>query len=103
MDSIDRKIQRILKHIKNTFTEHDLVHYIDSGNVDEFGQFGKDIEKFYEFQEIVLNSLREAYIDMLLCLMQVKPSLCDLESIYSVESSGFYFNQNKDLVLFNDR
>jgi hypothetical protein len=103
MDSIDRKIQRIIKHIKNTFAEHDLERCIDSGNVDEFGLFGKDIEKFYEFQVIVLNSLRESYIDMLLCLMRIKPSLCDLESTYSVESSGFYFNQEKDLVLFNDR
>jgi hypothetical protein len=103
MDSIDRKIQRILKHIKNTFAAHDLERCIDSGNFDEFGLFGKDIEKFYEFQVTVLNSLRESYIDMLLCLMRIKPSLCDLESTYSIPSSGFYFNQDKDLVLFNDR
>jgi hypothetical protein len=102
MQSVEKKIEKILKFIKKNFDEHNLEWCKNQENVDEFGDF-TSYTNFYNFQKIVLGELRESYLDMLLCLMCVKPSICDLESSYSRESDGFYFNQMKELVIFHHR
>lgn len=101
MQSIEKKKERILKHITKNFSESHLEWCKEQEN-DEFEPFG-NYDLFLEFQKVVLNKQRECYLDMLLCLISFKPSICDLETSYSRRCDGFYFNASEELVIFHDR
>ncbi len=102
MESIERKYERIMKYIKKNFDETDLSRATDY-SPEEFGCYENNLEKFYKFHEDTLKEARESTIDMLLCLIRVKPLMCDAEDFCEWPCQGFYFNTSKQLVFFHPR
>ncbi len=101
MTTNETKINILYNFIINNMNEYDLER-----NDGDFYEF-TDYEKFCKFQKNHLGTLDENYIMKLFNLMDLMINhdiqVMDKESMVTMNASGFCFNSDGKLVIFNER
>lgn len=101
------KIKTIYAFIKANFSEYDLQRSSELSDSDYNNDFPfQTIEKFRKHQKAYLRKLHEEELDELIALISlIKKGLknMDKESMSGFDSSGFCFDKNGQITLFNER
>jgi hypothetical protein len=98
------KVKTVYAFIKRRFDDYDLERAKQRREPEwDF----KSIEKFYKHQKACLKKLDETSLDRLIMLMKMIQEggmmNMDKESMVSFSTSGFFFDKEEKLTVFNER
>lgn len=104
MASLIQRKQAIVDFIIKHFTVYDFERSNSLNNGDDGIYFG-NYDELIEYQRKALEPMSEGQIASLEMLILMIPTMnnMDKESMVVFETSGFVFNKNAKIVIFNER